>query len=52
VKGALAGGEPAVAAIVMATHTGMTTDDFAGIVSDWIAKAKHPITGRLYTDMV
>src|SRR5271163_2316397 len=52
VKGALSGGEPAVAQIVMATHTGMTNDEFAQIVTDWVATAKHPITGRLYTEMI
>jgi hypothetical protein len=52
VKGALAGGEPAIVKIVMATHTGMTNAEFNQIVSDWIATAKHPITGRLYTEMV
>jgi hypothetical protein len=30
----------------------MTTDEFAKIVADWIATAKHPQTGRLLTDMV
>jgi hypothetical protein len=49
---ALAGGEPAIAKIVMETHTGMTNEQFAQIVSDWIAIAKHPVTGRLYTEMV
>lgn len=34
VKTALAGGEPAIAAIVMATHSGMTNDEFAQIVID------------------
>ena len=52
VKGALAGGEPALFQIVMATHTGMTSGEFDQIVSDWIATAKHPVTGRLYTEMV
>jgi hypothetical protein len=52
VKGALAGGEGAILKIVMATHTGMTTAEFEQIVRDWIATAKHPITGRLYTEMV
>ncbi len=36
----------------MATHAGMTTDDFAAIVTDWIRTAKHPKTGRLYREMV
>jgi hypothetical protein len=52
VKAALAGGEPAIAQIVIATHTGMTNDAFEAIVRDWIATAKHPVTGRLYTEMV
>jgi hypothetical protein len=52
VRRALAGGEPAVAAIVNVTHTGMTNDEFLEIVRDWIATAKHPVTGRLYTEMV
>jgi len=52
VKGALAGGEPAIAQIVMATHAGMTTEEFANAVTDWIASAKHPKTGRLLTEMV
>jgi phosphoserine phosphatase len=51
-KGALAGGEPAIFKIVVATHSGMTVDEFNGIVRDWLATAKHPITKRLYTEMV
>lgn len=52
VKKALAGGEKAILEIVMATHTGMTTTAFEKIVGDWMATAKHPKTGKLYTDMV
>jgi phosphoglycolate phosphatase-like HAD superfamily hydrolase len=51
-KAALAAGERALAEIVMATHTGMTTEEFDKIVSDWIATARHPKTGKLYTEMV
>jgi len=51
-KGALAGGEPAIFQIVMATHAGMTTEEFEKNVRDWIATAKHPKAGRLYTEMV
>ncbi len=51
-KGALAGGEPAIGQIVMATHAGMTTSEFENLVRDWIATAKHPKTGRLFTEMV
>jgi phosphoglycolate phosphatase-like HAD superfamily hydrolase len=51
-KAALASGEHAILEIIMATHAGMTTDEFETIVKDWVATAKHPATGRLYTDMV
>ncbi len=50
--GALAGGEQAVAAIVAATHAGLTTDAFDKLVREWISTARHPQTGRLYTQMV
>ena len=52
VKAALAGGEPAIGKIVMTTHSGMTTEEFEKIVSDWIATAKHPKTGRPLTEMI
>lgn len=51
-KGVLAGGEKALAQLVMATHAGMTTDAFTKTVADWIATARHPKTGRPYTEMV
>jgi hypothetical protein len=51
-KTALAGGERALLEIVMATHAGMTTVEFEQIVKDWIATAKHPKTGKLFTGMV
>src|SRR6478672_5847936 len=41
-KGALAGGEPAIAKIIVVTHAGMSTAEFEKIVTDWIATAKHP----------
>jgi hypothetical protein len=52
VRAALAGGERAAAQLLMATHSGMTSDEFERIVVDWIATAKHPKTGRLLTEMV
>ncbi len=51
-KAALAGGERAVLEIVMASHAGMTIDEFSQTVKDWIAKAKHPTTKKPYTEMV
>ncbi|RWP34426.1 HAD family hydrolase [Mesorhizobium sp.] len=52
IKTALSGGEPAIVDIVMTTHSGMTSEEFDQIVRDWIATAKHPKTGKLYTEMV
>jgi len=52
VKGALAGGEKAIAEIVMITHAGMTTTQFEQIVKDWIATARHPRFKRPYTECV
>lgn len=52
VNAALAGGEQALAHIVMATHAGMTTEAFEQTVTEWITTAKHPTTGRLFTEMV
>lgn len=46
------GGEKALLELVMASHAGNTTEEFNSIVRDWIAKARHPQTGRRYTEMV
>lgn len=51
-KGALAGGMKSVGEIVMASHAGMTTEEFEEIVTDWVANARHPVTKRPYTEMV
>jgi phosphoglycolate phosphatase-like HAD superfamily hydrolase len=47
-----ASGERGLLALVMATHAGVTSDEFERIVQDWMATARHPKTGRLYTEMV
>ena len=46
------GGEHALMEVLMATHAGMTTDEFEQIAMDWISTARHPKTNRLYTGMV
>jgi len=51
-KAFLAGGEHAVLAVVAAAHSGLTTDEFAAAVHDWLRTARHPKTGRPYTSMV
>ena len=51
-KAVLAGGEKALGQLMMATHVGMTSEEFEKSVSDWVATARHPKTGRLFTEMV
>lgn len=51
-KGVAAQGEKGIAQIVAATHAGMTADEFNTIVRNWITTARHPKTGRLYSEMV
>lgn len=51
-KAALAAGEKGLAEMLAATHAGMTTEEFEKAVTDWIATAKHPESGRLLTSMV
>lgn len=51
-KSVLAGGERSLLELVMATHSGMTTDEFESIVNEWIATARHPQTGKLFSEMV
>lgn len=37
--------------LVMATHAGMTGDEFAATVRDWLKTARHPRFDRPYTDL-
>ena len=43
---------PALQELIMASQAGCTTEEFAQAVKDWTATARHPQTGRLYTEMV
>ena len=38
--------------LTMATHAGMTTEAFELIVKEWLATARHPTTGKAFTEMV
>jgi phosphoglycolate phosphatase-like HAD superfamily hydrolase len=51
-KAVAAAGEKGIAEVVAATHSGMTTDEFAQIVKDWLAHAKHPRFKRGYSELV
>ena len=51
-KAVMKTGKRGLAELLMASHTGMSTDEFAAIVSDWIATARHPKTGIAYNEMI
>lgn len=52
IKSAFSGGERSLVEMMLATHSGMTTEEFEAIVTEWISKARHPKTGLLFTEMV
>lgn len=51
-RGIAAAGQKGAIELMAATHTGMTTEEFSQSVLDWLATARHPKTGRRYTEMV
>lgn len=52
VAGIAASGEKGLVDLVGVTHAGMSSEEFTKITSDWISTAKHPKTGKPYTEMV
>lgn len=52
IKALAKSGEKGLLELVMATHAGMTTEEFTTIASDWIKTARHPKFKRPYTDLV
>lgn len=51
-KGLEATGEKGLVELMMASHVGMTTDEFLEIVSNWMRTARHPRFNRPYTQCV
>ncbi len=51
-KALAASGEHGLLELVMATHAGMTTEEFEAIVKQWLATARHPKFKRPYTELV
>jgi hypothetical protein len=51
-KALAASGEHGLLELVMATHAGMTTEEFEQIVKDWLTTARHPRFKRPFTDLV
>jgi phosphoserine phosphatase len=52
IKALAAAGMAGLVELVMATHAGMTTEEFEGIVKAWIATARHPKFKRPFTELV
>jgi phosphoglycolate phosphatase-like HAD superfamily hydrolase len=51
-KAFAAGGEEALLELVAVSHTGMTTEEFDGIVKNWLATAEHQRFKRPYNELV
>lgn len=51
-KALTASGIDGLKKIVGVTHTGMTTEAFDDYAKTWLSQARHPKTGKLYTEMV
>ena len=52
IPGVMASGKKGLMELMAATHAGMTTDQFSKTVTDWLATAKNPKTGKRYADMI
>ena len=51
-KGLAATGERGLVELLMATHAGNTPDQFARVVEEWLATARHPRFHQRYTECV
>ncbi|HKV14226.1 MAG TPA: HAD family hydrolase [Reyranella sp.] len=50
--GLMASGDKGILEVIAATHSGMTTAEFARTVTEWMASARHPRFKRPYIDLV
>jgi phosphoglycolate phosphatase-like HAD superfamily hydrolase len=51
-KAVATSGQKGMVEMLLATHTGMTTEEFTKTVVDWIATAQHPRFKRPYTQVI
>ncbi len=51
VKTALSSGEKGIGELMIATHSGMTTEEFEKSVKDWMATAEHPKFKRHFNEL-
>jgi len=47
-----ASGEQGLVELIMASHAGITPEEFKKIVTDWLATAKHPRFKKPYTELI
>ena len=52
IKALAASGEKGLVELAMAAHAGTSAEEFTKIATDWIKTARHPKTGKPYTEMV
>lgn len=45
-------GHKPILELLAVANSGMTTEAYDRTIRDWLAKARHPKTGRLYTEMI
>jgi len=50
--GVMKGGEHGLLQLVNVTHSGMDVETFQEEVKEWLKTAKHPTTGRPYTELI
>jgi hypothetical protein len=51
-RGVVDAGEKGLLTVLAATHSGMTTDEFAKTVGDWITSARHPKYKRPFNECI
>ena len=52
IKTAMATGVKGLAELGMATHAGMTTEEFVAIAREWLSTARHPKLNRPFTEAI
>jgi hypothetical protein len=52
IPGVLKSGKKGLLELVMASHAGMTTEEFASISGAWLERTRHPKYGKRYTECI
>ncbi len=51
-KTLIASGEKGIMELIMATHAGITTDEFELLVKNWLETAQHPRFNKPYNQLI